>query len=499
MKYTPLKDGRHLLERRGLAHGRHGIGESDRVKRPKEEYEELKREMEVDYIALGISAGKAASDEDDERDLRDLRDVKAGVNDLEMLKPVPGNAKVVQMGHPGESPREQSSRGRCSQQNSAGQCTGQYSGGQYVQQHSTEQHQQQHLGKEHPSHSYQKLPPTPQTPYTPQKSQSQQIQTHASSTPNTPINPQRPPETIHTQISPTYAKSTDNTHVALTPSPLPVPELLDWAKHPSAGAVVMFMGTTRAFSRPEGAFVAAPAMKKDGNDGADGGGSGESVNGTTTFANDGVNRRKPNGAAVNGNAHTIIHPNPCTTATTSKSPPSPQSGPPQQPPMTTIPTQLQQGGYEPISSLTYTTYGPLAIKTLHSIAIAALSGRILSPIDNDECSSGDGKKQQDHTVEASQSLNPSAETADPSSQNHNPTATPTQTLPILKIAITHRLGPVPIGEESILVVVSGVHRGECWRVGERVLEEVKRRVEVWKFEEFVDWGEGGWRRNAVDG
>lgn len=58
----------------------------------------------------------------------------------------------------------------------------------------------------------------------------------------------------------------------------------------------------------------------------------------------------------------------------------------------------------------------------------------------------------------------------------------------------HRLGTVPIGEESILIAVSSPHRQAAWRAGEEALEECKSRVEVWKREEFE--GEGGvWRAN----
>ncbi|KAG9230865.1 Molybdopterin biosynthesis MoaE [Amylocarpus encephaloides] len=63
------------------------------------------------------------------------------------------------------------------------------------------------------------------------------------------------------------------------------------------------------------------------------------------------------------------------------------------------------------------------------------------------------------------------------------------------IAMIHRLGVVPIGEESILIAVSSPHRQAAWRAGEEALEECKEKVEVWKREEFGG-GEGGiWRAN----
>ncbi|KAI9904084.1 hypothetical protein N3K66_000613 [Trichothecium roseum] len=62
------------------------------------------------------------------------------------------------------------------------------------------------------------------------------------------------------------------------------------------------------------------------------------------------------------------------------------------------------------------------------------------------------------------------------------------------VSITHKLGDVPIGVESILIAVSSPHRQAAWRAGEEALEEIKEKVEVWKREEFFD-GEGVWRAN----
>ncbi|KAI1263906.1 Molybdopterin biosynthesis MoaE [Xylariaceae sp. FL1019] len=62
------------------------------------------------------------------------------------------------------------------------------------------------------------------------------------------------------------------------------------------------------------------------------------------------------------------------------------------------------------------------------------------------------------------------------------------------IAMVHRLGVVPIGQESILIAVSAPHRQAAWSAGEEALEDCKKRVEVWKREEF-EGEEGVWRAN----
>ena len=65
------------------------------------------------------------------------------------------------------------------------------------------------------------------------------------------------------------------------------------------------------------------------------------------------------------------------------------------------------------------------------------------------------------------------------------------------LSVAHRLGEVGVCEESIVVAVSAGHRGPAWRAGEEVLEECKRRVEIWKREEFEgeEPGSGEWRAN----
>jgi molybdopterin synthase catalytic subunit len=66
---------------------------------------------------------------------------------------------------------------------------------------------------------------------------------------------------------------------------------------------------------------------------------------------------------------------------------------------------------------------------------------------------------------------------------------------LTSIAMIHRLGVVPVGEESILIAVSSPHRQAAWRAGEEALEECKEKVEVWKKEEFGGEEGGVWRAN----
>ena len=68
------------------------------------------------------------------------------------------------------------------------------------------------------------------------------------------------------------------------------------------------------------------------------------------------------------------------------------------------------------------------------------------------------------------------------------------------VAVTHRLGRVPIGEESVLIAVSAGHRREAWDAAEWILEELKRKTEIWKRESYEDPDQQPeWKANNVAG
>lgn len=68
------------------------------------------------------------------------------------------------------------------------------------------------------------------------------------------------------------------------------------------------------------------------------------------------------------------------------------------------------------------------------------------------------------------------------------------------VAVTHRLGRVPIGEESVLIAVSAGHRREAWDAAEWILEELKRKTEIWKRESYADPSqEPIWKANRNPG
>ena len=60
-----------------------------------------------------------------------------------------------------------------------------------------------------------------------------------------------------------------------------------------------------------------------------------------------------------------------------------------------------------------------------------------------------------------------------------------------RIAIEHRIGTLVVGEASVVVAVSHPHRAPAIAACAEVIEELKRRVPIWKREHFddgtVDW------------
>src|SRR5438067_12098391 len=63
--------------------------------------------------------------------------------------------------------------------------------------------------------------------------------------------------------------------------------------------------------------------------------------------------------------------------------------------------------------------------------------------------------------------------------------------PEARIAVRHRLGTIPSGEASIAIAVAAPHRAEAFEACRFVIEEVKRRIPVWKKELRVD-GSATW-------
>ncbi|MYG81154.1 MAG: molybdenum cofactor biosynthesis protein MoaE [Gemmatimonadetes bacterium] len=63
-----------------------------------------------------------------------------------------------------------------------------------------------------------------------------------------------------------------------------------------------------------------------------------------------------------------------------------------------------------------------------------------------------------------------------------------------RIAAVHRLGRLAVGEVSVAIAVSAPHRAEAFAAARYIIEEIKKRLPVWKREHYLDraaeWLEG---------
>lgn len=54
------------------------------------------------------------------------------------------------------------------------------------------------------------------------------------------------------------------------------------------------------------------------------------------------------------------------------------------------------------------------------------------------------------------------------------------------VAVQHRIGALTVGDTAVAVVAAAPHRAEAFDACRYVIEELKKRVPVWKKEMFVD-------------
>jgi molybdopterin synthase catalytic subunit len=63
-----------------------------------------------------------------------------------------------------------------------------------------------------------------------------------------------------------------------------------------------------------------------------------------------------------------------------------------------------------------------------------------------------------------------------------------------RVAVVHRVGELGIGDVSVAIAVSSPHRAQSYEASRYVIEEIKKRLPVWKREHYTDgrseWVEG---------
>lgn len=63
-----------------------------------------------------------------------------------------------------------------------------------------------------------------------------------------------------------------------------------------------------------------------------------------------------------------------------------------------------------------------------------------------------------------------------------------------RLAVVHRVGELAVGEHSVAIAASSPHRAQAFEASRHVIEEIKKRLPVWKKEHYADgrdeWVEG---------
>jgi molybdopterin synthase catalytic subunit len=82
-------------------------------------------------------------------------------------------------------------------------------------------------------------------------------------------------------------------------------------------------------------------------------------------------------------------------------------------------------------------------------------------------------------------------------------AVATARYPRLRLVIEHRVGTLVVGEASVIIAASHPHRAEALAAVQFALEELKKRVPIWKREHYADgtreWVHASSSRATEDG
>ncbi len=59
-------------------------------------------------------------------------------------------------------------------------------------------------------------------------------------------------------------------------------------------------------------------------------------------------------------------------------------------------------------------------------------------------------------------------------------------LPVVRLAVHHRVGELAVGDAAVVCAASSPHRGEAFRAGKLLIDRIKERVPIWKREKGPD-------------
>jgi molybdopterin synthase catalytic subunit len=59
------------------------------------------------------------------------------------------------------------------------------------------------------------------------------------------------------------------------------------------------------------------------------------------------------------------------------------------------------------------------------------------------------------------------------------------------IAVAHRIGDLDVGDASVMIAVSSPHRAQAFDASRYIIEEIKKRLPIWKHESYAE-GDSAW-------
>jgi molybdopterin synthase catalytic subunit len=64
--------------------------------------------------------------------------------------------------------------------------------------------------------------------------------------------------------------------------------------------------------------------------------------------------------------------------------------------------------------------------------------------------------------------------------------------PVIRIALQHRVGPLQLGDASVIIAVSAAHRGDAYEASRFLIDTLKTTVPIWKKEFYADNSPAKW-------
>ena len=122
---------------------------------------------------------------------------------------------------------------------------------------------------------------------------------------------------------------------------------------------------------------------------------------------------------------------------------------------------------------------------------AAALGRNLAPANAGACVTFEGRVRDHNSGRAVQGLAYQAYVPLAESEGMRIVAAAIQQFSIVDARCVHRIGMLEVGELAVWVGVSAAHRDAAFAACRHIIDEVKKRVPIWKNERYAN-GESGW-------